>query len=242
MKSEKELREFIRTHEMRHYVLEGYSQVSIKKAYCVDIDGAGKHWVNFSYGSRPNLLTNTEVKTRLFKTMEEAKVCAERLRTNRKKKKEAEQKKADDYFKEVTDYLSNYRIWGYNGIMDGYGRDAEVKPKGKAFVDAIKRIYGDLPKKEKYETSQDCINLLVNYIRTGTFYSQGLSFRKEQVVFVKHGKEGAVEIELTNGMKIRPVSANFALLINAVFNSDDSWNYNFFYPQDEHNDIKEITR
>lgn len=224
---------------MRHYVLEGYSQVSIKKAYCVDIDGAGKHWVNFSYGSRPNLLTNTEVKTRLFKTMEEAKTCAERLRTNRKKKKEAEKKKADDFFKQVTDYLTDFRMYGLNGITTGWGRNADIKPKGKAFVDAIKRIYNDLPSKEKYETLHDCIKLMTNYIRTGTFYSQGLSFRKEQVVCVKHGKEGAVEIELTNGMKIRPVSANFALLINAVFNSDDSWNYNFYYPQGDHNEIKE---
>jgi len=236
MKSEKELREFIRTHEMRYYVLDGYSQVCIKKAFRVGIDGVGHQWVNFRYGTRPVLLTNTEVKTRLFKTMEEAKVCAERLRTNRRKKKEAEKKKADNFFKEVTDYLTDFRIYR---LTNGYGRDAEVKPEGQAFVDAIKRLYSDLPSKEKWETWQQCVKLFTNYIRTGTFYTQGISFRKEQVVYVKHGKNSAVEIELTNGMKIRPVSGNFCMLINAVFNSDDSWEYNFFEPEGNHDKITE---
>jgi hypothetical protein len=171
--------------------------------------------------------------------MDDAKAKAKKLREAHKKKKAEKDKQKKEKFNEVTEYLENFRMYD---LRTGYGDDAEIKPEGKKFAQAIKYLYNDIPKKDQWETSSDLIKLLTNYIKTGTFYTQGISFRKEHVVYVKHGKGNAVEIELTNGTKIRPVSSNFCFLINTVFNSDDHWEYNFIEPKGTHDDIKEANR
>ena len=232
-RSTKQLRDFIKTHEMRYFA--SYSEYSgkthIRKAFKVEIDN-GVYWVSF-YGDRPEVLSQTDVKTNLFASIKDAKARTEKLRENRKKKKAEEKKQARAKLDDVTEYLKDFRMWD---ARIGYG--PEIKPEYQGFVDAIKKLYYDMPDREKTDTQSNLIKLLADYIRTGTFYSQGLSFRKEQVVCVKHGKGNAVEIELTNGTKITPVSVNFAFLISTVFNSGDSWEYDFYFPSGKHDKIE----
>jgi hypothetical protein len=231
----KQLRDFIKKHEMRYYAC--YSEYSgktfIKKAFKAEVNNE-VYWVHFSYGDRPSVLSQMDVKYNLFASIEDAKARTEKLRADHKKKMAAEKKQKQAKLEDVTEYLKGFRMW--DARID-YGQ--EIKPEYQGFVDAIKKLYYDMPDREKMDTQSNCIKLLSDYIRTGTFYTQGISFRKENVVCVKHGKGNAVEIELINGTKIKPVSENFCFLIKTVFNSSDSWEYNFFYPTGKHDEIKE---
>ena len=234
----KQLRNIIKSYEMRYFA--SYSDYNgrthIKKAFKVEINNR-EYWVYFTCGDQPELLSLLEVKYNLFASIKDAKARAEELRDAHKKKKAAEKKKEQEKLKDVTEYLMNFNMWT---AKIGYGD--EIKPEYQDFVDAIKRLYYKIPDKEKMASDDNCIKILADYIRTGTFYTQGISFRKEQVVCVKHGKDNAVEIELTNGMKIKPVSKNFAFLINTVFNSGDSWVYQFNFPSDKKDEITELRR
>ena len=234
----KQLRDFIKSHEMRYYacISEYCGRTYIKKAFKAEVNNE-VYWIHFSYGERPIVLGQTDIKYNLFASIKDAKTRAEELRDVHKKKMAAEKKERQAKLEEVTKYLKDFRMWD---VRKGYGE--EIKPEYQDFVDAIKVLYSDIPDREKMDSQSNYIKLLADYIRTGTFYTQGISFRKEQVVYVKHGNGNAVEIELINGMRIKPVSEKFCSLINIVFNSSNSWGYNFFYPTGTHDEIREKSR
>ena len=90
--------------------------------------------------------------------------------------------------------------------------------------------YGVLNEKADEQTY---IDLLENYIKHGTIYTQAKSFRKEQVVSVRYGENGAVEVELVNGTTIIPKSNAVTNLIKTIFGHRlDTWSYS---------DVKEPT-
>lgn len=225
----KKLRDFIKSHEMRYFITEGYNCIFIKRAYKVKINNEDV-WVHFEYGTGVVIKDERD----LLKTMDVALAKKKKIREvyeKTKKKKEAK-------FAEVTDYLRNF---GWYDLID-YHKN-EVKPKGQPFADAIKRVYNGIPSKER-DDERTYIGLLERYIQTGTIYSQALSFRSEHVVSVKYsgGEPGVVKIELTNGTTIIPKSEAVTRLIKTIFGSRlDSWSYNDIHePSDKFDKINRI--
>lgn len=220
---------------MRYFVVYNYNsgQTHIKKAFRVEI-GNDLYWLHFRNGKRPEIITENT----LVKTMAEAKAKAEKLREAHKKKKAKEAKEKKEKLDEVTSYLECLNVWD---ILKNYN---EIKQECQPFVDAVKRVYKHLPDEQKTEEKQAHINMLLRYIKTGTFYSQGRMFRKEQVVQIEYGKDGSVRVELTNGDKITPVNRNFTSLIKAVFGDNtDPWYYaDVKYPEGEKDVIERPMR
>lgn len=215
---------------MRYFVQD----TVIHKTYKVTLEGKGEYWVWFSYGISPEVLTERDKKT-LFTTMAEAKALVEKRRAEKKRKKEEEKADKAKRLEITIDFLKRTQWWD---MKTGYGDDAKIKPEYEPLVKAVKDIYEDLPNKVKGYTEEAYIDNLTRYIRTGMFYSQGMAFSKEQVVSVKYGADESVQVELTNGMKIIPVSPAVAALIRVVFGSRDSWAYNTVkYPKGNKDEI-----
>lgn len=211
----KQLRDFIRSHEMRYFVDHYRDQTRIKKAFKVEINNQ-EYWVHFSYGDHPEI----KEERILLKTMDEAQAKAQKLRDEyqRKKAEEANKRKAE--LEDVTNFLNEFNWYRYQNWDT-----QEIKPEGQPFANAIKRTYANMPRREK-DDEQTYIRLLENYIQHGTIYTQAMSFRKEHVVSVRYGVEGAVEIELVNGTTIIPKSNAVTNLIKTVFGDRfDSWSY-----------------
>lgn len=209
----KQLRDFIRSHEMRYFVESDYiGRTYIKKAFKLEIHG-DVHWVYF-YGNRPEL----KDESILLKTMEEAKAEARKWRERKKEETAQYKARMDDVAKFLNEFLwTDYIDWKNNSM--------EVLPDGQPLADAIKSVYGAMPSKEK-DDERTYINLLENYIKNGVIYTQAISFRPEQVVCVKYGEEKAVKIELTNGTTIIPKSKSVARLIKVIFGAElDSWKF-----------------
>ena len=230
----KQLRDFIESHEVRYFFTHSdyRGQANIKKAYKVEINNK-EYWVNFSYG-RP------EIKDEriLVKTMEEAKAKAQKWREQfQKEKKEAAAKK-QAMLEDVTNFLNSFSWYDYKD----WDKD-EVKPKAQPLAKAIKEVYGNMPRKEK-DDELTYIELLENYIKHGTIYTQALSFRKEHVVSVKYGEYGAVEIGLINGTTIIPKSRYVTNLIKTIFGTRlDTWSYNDVKePKDKYDKIEKPKR
>ena len=214
----KQLRDFIKSHEMRYFVTHSdYSgQTHIKKAFKVEINN-NEYWVYFSYGDRP------EIKDEriLLKTMDEAKAKAQKWRDEHQQKKKEAADKRKERMEDVVKFLNNFSWFDYK-VWD----TQEIKPKGQQLAEAIRRVYADMPRREK-DDEQTYINLLENYIKNGTIYTQATSFRKEHVVCVRYGEYGAVEIELINGTTIIPKSKAVSNLIKTIFGERlDTWSYN----------------
>lgn len=209
-----ELRKFIMTHEMRYLVREECDVIAIKKAYRIVLED-GEHFVRFRYSTIPVVLTKTEVKKYLFKTMEEAKAKAKQM----KEAREAKKKKDIANVMEALAYIDSL---SYYDVVDDNRRTRE---EYRDIVKSIDNLYN------RY-VPNDCndqynyIRVLENYIRTGSITTQGISFPKQQVVSVKYGKDGSVEIELANGMKIIPASRQVAKLVSLVMGGTlDGWHY-----------------
>lgn len=220
----KQLRDFIKSHEMRYFVEhpDYCGQAHIKKAFKVEIN-ENEYWVHFAYGDRP------EIKDEriLLKTMEEAKAKAQKLRDEHQQKKKEAADKRKARLEDVTKFLTDFSWYDYRAWSSG-----EIKPEGQPLAEAIKWLYADIPRKEK-DDEQTYIKLLENYIKHGTIYTQAMSFRREHVVSVKYGEDGAVEIELINGTTIIPKSNSVTNLIKTLFGDRlDTWSYN---------DVKEPT-
>lgn len=215
---------------MRYFVQD----TVIHKTYKVTLEGKGEYWVWFSYGISPEVLTERDKKT-LFTTMAEAKALVEKRRAEKKRKEEEEKADKAKRLEITIDFLKRTQWWD---MKTGYGDDAKIKPEYEPLVKAVKDIYEDLPNEVKGYTEEAYIDNLTRYIRTGMFYSQGMAFSKEQVVSVKYGADESVQVELTNGMKIIPVSPAVAALIRVVFGSRDSWSYNTVkYPKGNKDEI-----
>ena len=232
----KQLRDFIKSHEMRYFVEHSdyNGQTHIKKAFKVEINNA-EYWVHFSYGDRP------EIKDEriLLKTMDEANAKAQKWRDEyqRKKKEAADKHKA--MLEDVTKFLNKFSWFDYSS-WDNH----EIKPKGQPIAEAIKRVYENMPRREK-DDDETYIKLPENYIKNGTIYTQAMSFRKEHVVSVKYGDEcGAVEIELINGTTIVPKSKAVTNLIKTIFGGRlDTWSYgDVKEPTDKYDKIEKPKR
>lgn len=233
----KQLRDFIKSHEMRYFVEHpDYSgKTHIKKAFKVEINN-NVYWLYFIYGDRPEL----KEERYLLKTMEEAKAKAQYIREayQKKNKENAAARKAK--LEEVTRYLHDFSMWD---ITKWDGNAQVVNPEGRDFVKAFKDLYARIPDREK-DDEHTYIRLLENYIKTGTIYTQGISFSKEHVVSVKYGKDGAVEIELINGTTITPKSESVTNLIKTIFGIRlDSWSFSDVkVPTDEYDKMGDTKR
>ena len=217
--TQKELRDFIESHEMRHLVMPDDYQVRIRKAFKVEVNGMGEQWIYFSY-STPKLISSSDIKNNLFKTKKEAQAMADKLRAKNKAEKEAKAKEDAKKLEEVTKYLSNFNVWQIRNSSTG-----EIRPVYEFFVNCIKSLYYRLPLKEK-EDKDDYIGKLERYIKCGTFESQGLAFTKEQVTSIKYGPYGAVQIELANCTTIIPKSKNVTKLLKLVFGEESDFYFN----------------
>lgn len=229
----KALRDFIKAHEMRYYVSVG----NIKKAFRVDLND-GQHWLHFAYGVRPELLSPQEVKNRLFSTMKEAKAKAEELRKERKKKNDAKRKAKKEEFEKVTNYLLNFAVWDIQEY-DNEREEYVIKPEGEMFVEAIKHLYDSLPKNAK-DDKDTYISVLEQYIKYGTILTQGMAFRKEQIVRIKYGCDDSVKIFLTDGTSIIPKSRAVTQLIKLIFSECSQWSFNKIkFPEGKYDTIEE---
>lgn len=213
----KQLRDFIKSHEMRYFVTHSdyNGQTHIKKAFKVEINN-NEYWVHFAYGDRP------EIKDAriLLKTMDEAKAKAQKWRDKYQQGKTEAANKRKAMLEDVIKFLNNFSWYDYQDWDS-----KEIKPNGQSIAEAIKRVYANMPRREK-DDEQTYIKLLENYIKNGTIYTQAMSFRKEHVVCVRYGEYDAVEIELTNGTTIIPKSNAVSILIKTIFGKRlDTWSY-----------------
>lgn len=228
------IRRFIATHEMRYIVKEAYGgAMKIKKAFKVAL-ADGEHWVYFDYDT-PKVATPTEVSKDLFKTIEEAKARAEEKKAAKKEKeaKIAEGKKKK--LKDVTAFLSHLSVWD----MEDPNDRNNFKEEYKELVERIVTMYSNMSYCQRNDGSEYIV-LLENYIRTGSIRSQALSFQKSQVVSVKYGKDGSIEVLLSNGMRITPKNHNVARLIKLVMGESGGWTYNYItYPKDDHDKVED---
>lgn len=223
-----ELRKFIMTHEMRYLVMEECNAVVIKKAYRIVLED-GEHFVRFRYSTIPVVLTQTEVKKYLFKTMEEAKAKAKEMREAR----EAKKKKGIENVREALAYMDSL---SYYDVVDDNRRTREEYRDIVMSIDHLYNRYMPNDSNDQY----NYIKVLENYIRTGSITTQGISFPKQQVVSVKYGKDYSVEIELANGMKIIPASSQVAKLVKLLFGNGDGWTFNnVVYPKDGRDKVVE---
>lgn len=212
----KQIRDFIKSHEMRYYALtDGYGEnrTYIKKAYKVKFNDQ-ECWVSYDYGN-VRILSQDKVK-RLVKTMPEVKKQADifRKRVADKKRENAENfRKNMDIATDFIDRLGWYQL-----------RDmANGNEKGKKFVKMIKWAYASLPKEEQDDGNDSYVEMLERYVRYGTFVSQTLVFTKEQVVKIQWGERDAIEITLADGTRFIPVNERFVQLIKLVFGGRGNW-------------------
>ena len=204
IKGKAELREFIRSREMRYFAVTFSGQVHIQKAFKVEIDG-GEYWIHFTADG-----TDVIPERNLVKTMKEAKEEAQKLRDSLQQEK----KDYNDKLKDVAKFLSSY-YWKCHDYP--YSGNKSLKPEEKLLARSVRGLYYSLPNQDKDDDST-YIKLLENYIKHGTIYTQGNSFRKEHVVCVRYGEGGeSVQIELINGITIIPASKSVTKLIKTIF-------------------------
>lgn len=226
-KTFEELRKFIMTHEMRYLVREEGGVMAIKKAYRIVLED-GEHFVRFRYSTIPVVLTQTEVKKYLFKTMEEAKAKAKQM----KEAREAKKKKDIENLREALAYMESL---SYFDVVEDNRRTRE---EYRDIVISIDRLYNRYMPNDSND-EYNYIRVLENYIRTGSITTQGISFQKQQVVSVKYGKDGSVEIKLTNGMTIIPASRQVTRLVRLVMGDTlDGWHYtNVSFPRGDRDNV-----
>lgn len=234
MKINKKIRDFIRSHEMRYVVKEGCNNVHVSKAFNVSIDGVS-YWMTLAYGDTPELLSEKEIKTMLFKSKAGADKLAEQIRERIRQKNADDKLAAKKKMDEVTKYLKGLCMYDITDVWD------KVKDGRQDFIEAIKYAYNEvLPKKLKPESDEQYIEHLVRYIKTGTIYTQGIAFTKDQVVCVKYGSDDSIKVELRNGTKITPVSESVNKLLRVLFGGDGRWSFaSIKRPEGEHDKVEE---
>lgn len=234
MKINKKIRDFIRSHEMRYVVKEGYNNVHVSKAFHVSIEG-DSYWITLFYGEKPEMLSDKEIKTMLFKTKAGADKMAEQIRERIRQKNAKDKLAAKKKMDEVTKYLKGLCMYD---VIDAWDN---VKEGRQDFIEAVKYAYNEvLPKKMKSESDEQYIEHLVRYIKTGTICTQGIAFTKEQVACVKYGSDDSIRIELRNGTKITPVSESVTKLLRVLFGGGGGWSFTSIKrPEGEHDKVEE---
>ena len=234
MKINKKIRDFIRSHEMRYVVKEGYNNVHVSKAFNVSLE-EGSYWITLAYGDTPEMLSEKEIKTMLFKTKAGADKLAEQMRERIRQKNADDKLAAKKKMDEVTKYLKGLCLYD---IIDAWDK---VKEGRQDFIDAVRFAYNEvLPMKLKPESDEQYIEHLVRYIKTGTIYTQGIAFTKDQVACVKYGSDDSIKVELRNGTKITPVSESVTELLRVLFGDGGRWSFsNIKRPEGEHDRVEE---
>ena len=234
MKINKKIRDFIRSHEMRYVVKEGYNNVHVSRAYNVSLE-EGSYWITLAYGDTPEMLSEKEIKTMLFKSKAGADKLAEQIRERIRQKNADDKLAAKKKMDEVTKYLKGLCMYDITDVWD------KVKDGRQDFIEAIKYAYNEvLPKKLKPESDEQYIEHLVRYIKTGTIYTQGIAFTKDQVSCVKYGSDDSIKVELCNGVKITPVSESVNKLLRVLFGDGGRWSFsNIKRPEGEHDRVEE---
>ena len=234
MKINKKIRDFIRSHEMRYVVKEGYNNVHVSKAFNVSLE-EGSYWITLAYGDTPEMLSEKEIKTMMFKTKAGADKLAEQIRERIRQKNAEEKLAAKKKMDEVTKYLKGLCMYD---IIDSWNK---VKEGRQDFIDAVRFAYNEvLPMKLKPESDEQYIEHLVRYIKTGTIYTQGIAFTKDQVACVKYGSDDSIKVELRNGTKITPVSESVTELLRVLFGDGGRWSFsNIKRPEGEHDRVEE---
>lgn len=232
MKITDQLRDFIKSHEMRYFVEnpDYRGMTYIHKVFKLGINGI-ECWVYFQYGTRPIIIDEKRVK----KTVAEAKVEAKRLRDEFQRKAQEVTKRRIQHIEDATKVLCE--ICGY----DRYD-DEGVRQAMQGLKKEIKRIYNQLPDCES-DDNETYIDLLEHYIKHGTIITQGIAFTKDRVVGVMYGRD-AVKVKLTNGTTIIPKGRDVTKLIKTVFGENISrWTLNNVRPPEgEHDEIERKTR
>ena len=137
MKINKKIRDFIRSHEMRYVVKEGYNNVHVSKAFNVRLE-EGSYWMTLAYGDTPELLSDKEIKTMLFKTKVGADKLAEQLRERIRQKNAEAKLAAKEKMNEVAKYLKGLCMYD---IIDAWDK---VKEGRQDFIEALKYVYNDV--------------------------------------------------------------------------------------------------
>lgn len=234
MKINKKIRDFIRSHEMRYVVKEGYNNVHVSKAFNVSLE-EGSYWITLAYGDTPEMLSEKEIKTMLFKSKAGADKLAEQIRERIRQKNADDKLAAKKKMDEVTKYLKGLCLYD---IIDAWDK---VKEGCQDFIDAVRFAYNEvLPMKLKPESDEQYIEHLVRYIKTGTIYTQGIAFTKDQVACVKYGSDESIKVELRNGTKITPVSESVTELLRVLFGDGGRWSFaSIKRPEGEHDKVEE---
>lgn len=234
MKINKKIRDFIRSHEMRYVVKEGYNNVHVSKAFNVCLE-EGSYWITLAYGDTPEMLSDKEIKTMLFKSKAGAEKLAEQMRERIRQKNADDKLAAKKKMDEVAKYLKGLCMYDITDVWD------KVKDGRQDFIEAIKYAYNEvLPKKLKPESDEQYIEHLVRYIKTGTIYTQGIAFAKDQVACVKYGSDDSIKVELRNGTKITPVSESVIKLLRVLFGGGGRWSFSSIKrPEGEHDKVEE---
>lgn len=232
MKITDQLRDFIKSHEMRYFVEKpDYRGMTyIHKVFKLEINGI-ECWVYFQSGTRPIIIDEKRAK----KTVAEAKVEAKRLRDEYQRKAQEVTKRRIQHIEDATNFLSE--IYGY----DRYD-DEEVRSAMQGLKKEIKRIYNQMPDCER-DDNETYIDMMEHYIKHGTIITQGIAFTKNHVVGVIYGRD-AVKVELTNGTTIIPKSRAVTKLIKTVFGENIStWaRRDVRVPEGEHDEVERKTR
>lgn len=225
-KTFEDLRKLVMTYDMRYLVRDEGGVIVIKKAYRIVLEGV-EYFVRFRYSTIPIVLTQTEVKKYLFKTMGEAKAKAKQM----KEAREAKKKKDIENLRKTLAYMESL---SYFDVVDDNRRIREEYRDIVVSIDYLYNRYMPNDCNDQYKY----IKVLEDYIRTGSITTQGISFQKQQVVGVKYGKDDSVEIELANGMKITPASKHVTRLVKLLFGNGDGWTFNdVVYPKGDHDKV-----
>lgn len=175
-----------------------------------------------------------ENENRLFDTREEAERVTDANKAKKEREEEEKDKKKQERLDEVTKFLKDLYYYDYISKDDDH-----VLRKGRMFVDAVKQIYRDLPRKEKTDTEEGYTEMLEEYIVHGVINTQGLAFRPSQIQSVRYGEDGSVKLTLAEGTTVIPKSKSVTRLIKVIFgDNDDGWTYNDVeYPEGEYDTV-----
>lgn len=210
MRTNKQLRDFVRSHEVRYLVfidrrIYGYA-IGVKRVYKVDVEGHTQ-WVRFSYGTT-YIVGEDDIKLNLFKTRKEAEERAEAMRMVRevKKKEEAEERK------KILDKAASILHDNYFRMTD---KDNKLKDEyKKIYAEAAKMVqrYGYEP--DKSELWRRYANLLERYVRTGAIaLDAGTTITKASVIRI----DKYYNVTLTDGTVIAPKDDDVIDLLRAIF-------------------------
>lgn len=177
-----------------------------------------------------------EREDHVYATKEEAQQEAARNKAKHEQEDKEQEERDKKRLGDLTQSLSELNYYDY------ISRDEKrVLKKGRKFVDEIKSIYRDLPRKEKTDTEEAYTAMLEQYIVRGIINTQGLAFRPSEIRSVRYGEDGSVQLTLAEGKTVIPKSKSVTRLIKVIFgDNDDGWTYNDVeFPEGEYDTVED---